>query len=184
MVVGVTSADLLLHPIRLRIVQAFLGRGELTTTALSRELPDIATATLYRQVTALLEGGILEVTDERKVRGALERSLVLQTAAANVTGEDAATMGIDEHRRAFLTFVAGLLGDFDRYLGRGDIDLVRDLVGYRQAAAHLSDSELHELLAELRAVIEPRLRNPASPGRTRRLITTILMPSPDTPKTR
>jgi DNA-binding transcriptional ArsR family regulator len=176
----VASADLLLHPIRLRIVQTFLGRGELTTTELRAELPDIAVATLYRQVTALLDGGVLEVADERKIRGALERTLVLQTANASVTGKDSATMSIDEHRRAFLTFVAGLLHDFDRYLSRGDIDLVRDLVGYRQAVAHLSNSEMHELLAELRAVIEPRLQNPAAPDRTRRMITTILMPAMET----
>jgi hypothetical protein len=174
------SADLLLHPVRLRIVQAFLGRGAMTTVALRGELPDVPAATLYRQITVLLEGGVLKVTDERRVRGAVERTLVLHTAAANVTAEDAAAMSVDEHRRAFLTFVAALLGDFDRYLHRGDIDLARDLVGYRQAAMHLSDSEMEDLLADLRGVIEPRLRNAAAPDRVRRILTTILMPAPDT----
>jgi hypothetical protein len=180
----VASADLLLHPVRLRIVQSFLGRGSLTTTALRVELPDVPAATLYRQITVLLEGGILEVADERKVRGAVERTLVLHAAAANVTAEDAAAMSVDEHRQAFLTFVAALLADFDRYLDRGDIDLARDLVGYRQAAIHLSDSEMADFLADLREVIEPRLRNVAAPDRIRRMITSIVMPTPDTPQTR
>jgi hypothetical protein len=172
----VASADLLLHPVRLRIVQVFLGRGELTTTALREALADVPVATLYRQVTALLAGGILEVVDERRVRGAVERTLLLRPGAANVSGEEAAAMSADDHRRAFLTFVAGLLGDFDRYLDGGDPELARDLVGYRQAAAHLSDAETEELLEELRAVVQPRLENAAAPGRRRRLLTTILIP--------
>ena len=175
------SAELLLHPVRLRIVQAFLGRGELTTAELRTELSDVPVATLYRQVTALLDGGVLEVTGERKVRGAVERTFVLQVAAASVSGEEAATMSVDEHRRAFLTFVAGLLGDFDRYLDSGDIDLARDLVGYRQAALYLSGDEMQELLTELRAVIEPRLDNAAAPGRKRRLLTTVVMPGASPP---
>jgi hypothetical protein len=109
---------------------------------------------------------------------------VLHAAAANVTQEAAAAMSVDEHRQAFLTFVAALLNDFDRYLDRGDIDLARDLVGYRQAAVHLSDSEMADFLADLRDVIEPRLRNAAGPDRIRRMITSIVMPTPDTPQTR
>jgi hypothetical protein len=169
-------SDLLLHPVRLRIVQAFLGRGELTTAALREHLADIPTATLYRQITALLEAEILEVVEERKVRGAVERTFVLRTANADLGPEEAAAMSPEEHRRAFVTFVAGLIGDFDRYLARGDVDLARDLVGYRQYAAHLSDDEMRELVADLRGVILPRLEHEPAPGRTRRLISHVLMP--------
>jgi DNA-binding transcriptional ArsR family regulator len=175
----VTTAELLLHPVRLRIVQEFLGRGELTTAVLRAALPDVSAATLYRHITVLLEAGVLAVTEERKVRGAVERTLVLHVAAANVTAEDAATMSAEQHRAAFMTFVAGLLGDFDRYLDAGDIDLGRDLVGYRQAAVHLSEAETREFLADLRGVIEPRLRHAPAPGRTRRMVTSILMPAED-----
>lgn len=168
-------SDLLLHPVRLRIVQVFLGRGELTTSALRKHLTDIPAATLYRQVTALLEAGILEVVDERKVRGAVERTLVLHTANANLGPDEAAAMTAEEHRRAFVTFVTGLIGDFDRYLAHGDHDLARDRVGYRQYAAHLTDEEMDELIADLREVILPRLELEPAPGRTRRLISHVLM---------
>ena len=40
------SADLLLHPVRLRIVQAFLGDRALTTSALAAELADVPAASL------------------------------------------------------------------------------------------------------------------------------------------
>jgi hypothetical protein len=86
-------------------------------------------------------------------------------------------MTVEEQRRAFLTFVAGLLADFDRYLERGDVELARDRVGYRQVALYLTDSELDELLAELRAVFATRLDRPAGEGRTRRLVSTLVMPA-------
>jgi Helix-turn-helix domain len=171
-----TSAELLLHPVRLRIVQAFLGDRELTTGRLRELLPDVATATLYRQVTTLSDAGVLEVTEERRVRGAAERTYRLRAQAASVGPEQAAELTPEQHRQAFTTFVAGLLGDFDRYLARGDIDLGRDLVGYRQTAVQLTDTELLELLDEIGAVLD-RYRALPPEGRTRRLLTTILLPA-------
>lgn len=199
-------AELLLHPVRLRVVQTLLGGRALTTGQLRAELPDVAPATLYRHLSTLLRGDVLEVVEQRQVRGAVERTYRLREHAPSVSAADAATMSTEEHRRAFGTFVAGLLADFDRYLdrtegrsdgsqggdgaedgtagtGRGDqggVDLGRDLVGYRQAALHLSDDEMRHLLADLVAVIRPRLAVPPAPGRRRRLLTTVVMPAPET----
>ena len=173
-----TSAELLLHPVRLRIVQAFLGDRRLTTADLRAELDDVPPATLYRQVAALWEGDVLEVVEERKVRGTFERCYRLRAAAASVGPEAAAGMSREEHRQAFLVFVASLLADFDRYLDGGQRDLGADRVGYRQVAMHLSDAETDELLGELRAVLSARLQNGPGDGRRRRLLTTVLLASP------
>ena len=173
------SPELLLHPVRMRIVQAFLGRTSLTTSALSRELDDVPVATLYRHVSALLEGGVLEVVEERRVRGALERTLVLHVSRAHVDAKTARHMTTEDHRHAFSTFVAGLLGSFDRYLGTGDVDLGRDLVSYRQTALHLTDEKTMELLTELRDAVLARAEQGPGPGRRRRLLATVLVPADD-----
>ncbi len=169
-------ADVVLHPVRMRIVQAFLGDRELTTGELRTEIPDVPSATLYRQVAALAEGGVLDVVDEKRVRGAVERTYRLHAGAAHVDAEGARQMSVEEHRQVFLTFVVGLLADFDRYLDRGDVDIARDLVGYQQNALHLTDEETSDLVDDLRAVLLPRLGLTPAPGRTRRLIATVLMP--------
>lgn len=174
-----TTAELLLHPIRLRIVQALLGDRTLTTADLRAALPDVPTATLYRQVAALVDGEVLEVAAERKIRGTFERSYRLRMAKASVGPEQAAELSAEEHRQAFMTFIALLLADFDRYLARDDIDLGRDGVGFRQAAMYLSDEEFADFLKDLRGVVLPRLANQPAPGRTRRILSTIVMPSPD-----
>lgn len=176
-------ADVVLHPVRMRIVQAFLGDRDLTTGDLHAQIPDVASATLYRQVAALARGGVLDVVDETRVRGAVERTYRLRTGAAYVDAEGARQMSVEEHRQVFLTFVVGLLADFDRYLDRGEVDMARDFVGFRRNAMYLTDQEMTELVDELRSVLRPRIAQPPAPGRTRRLLATVLMPD-DSPSAR
>ena len=174
-----TSADLLLHPVRLRIVQAFLGDRALTTGELRAELPDVPPASLYRHVARLVEAGVLGVVAERRVRGATERTYVLRTSAATVGLDEMAKMSADDHRRAFLAFVAGLIADFDRYLERGDIDLLRDAVSYRLVGLWLNDEELMQLSRQMFAVLQPRLANAPGRGRKRRILATVLLAGPE-----
>jgi hypothetical protein len=176
----VATADLLLHPVRWRVVQAFLGERTLTTGDLRAELDDVPVATLYRQVAILADAGVLTVAGERKVRGAAERSYRLNLAGASVTAGDSAPMTAEDHRRAFTTFVATLLGDFGRYVERaaagGGPDLAADRVGYRQVAVWVTDTEFDELRAELAAVLQSRMTNQPDGARRRRLISTVHLP--------
>ncbi len=172
---GTRRSDVLLHPVRFRIVLAIAGE-ELTTAELAQRMPDVAAATLYRQVAILVGAGLLEVVGERRVRGGTERTYRLVTGAAHVGSEEAAAMTRDEHYEGFLTFVGALVEAFGRYLDHPESDPSRDGVGYRQAALWLSDDELQRLADELNLVLEPHLANRPSPARTRRTLSTILIP--------
>jgi hypothetical protein len=176
-------ADVVLHPVRMRIVQAFLGDRALTTSDLRTEIPDVPSATLYRQVATLAQGGVLDVVDETRVRGAVERTYRLRAGAAHVDAEGARQMSVEEHRQVFLTFAVGLLADFDRYLDRKDLDIGRDLVGFTRNAMYLTDQEMSAFVDELRAVMQTCIALPPAPGRTRRLVATVLMPDATTPTT-
>jgi hypothetical protein len=176
-----SSADLLLHPVRLRILQSFLGDRALTTSQLSAELADVPSASLYRHVARLVDGGVLQVVAERRVRGAVERTYVLRMAAARVSLEDLEKMTVDDLRQLFTAFVAGLLGDIDRYLQRGDVDFVRDRVSFGIEGLWLDDNEYLELLTDIYRVLEPRRRNQPGKGRQRRILASLLMPGDDAP---
>jgi hypothetical protein len=173
------TADLLLHPVRFQVAQAFLGDRVLTTAELHAELPDVPTATLYRHVGLLADAGVLAVVRERKVRGAVERSYRLVTEAASVGPDDAREMTPDEHRRAFSVFAAGLLADFERYLERaGDRpDLGADGALYRQLGLWHTDEELTAFLGELRALLQRHAAAGPAEGRRRRVLTSILLPA-------
>jgi Helix-turn-helix domain len=171
-----TSADLLLHPVRLRIVRAFLGDRALTTTQLAAELDDVPAGSLYRHVALLVKGGVLQVVAENRIRGAVERTYTLRVFAAQIGPNEAAAMTPEEHGRAFMAYVAGLLADFDRYLAAGPPDLARDGVSYRVAGLWLTDAELAGFLRDLAAVIQPRLANAPARGRRRRILYSVFLP--------
>lgn len=175
-----SSADLLLHPVRLRILQCFLGDRALTTSQLSAELADVPAASLYRHVARLVDGGVLQVVAERRVRGAVERTYVLRIAAARVSLDDLAAMSVDDLRQMFMAFIAGLLGDIDRYLGRGDVDLVKDRVSFGIEGLWLDDAEYLELLTDLYRVLDSRRRNAPGQGKQRRILASLLLPGDDT----
>ncbi|MQY24042.1 helix-turn-helix domain-containing protein [Nocardia macrotermitis] len=171
------SVELLLHPVRLRIVQTFLGDRTLTTSELSAELDDIPPGSLYRHVARMVDAEVLEIVAERRIRGTIERTYRLRLTAAQITPEQLATMSTEDHRRAFTAFVAGLLADFDRYLERDEIDYVRDGVGYRVAGMWLDDAEFIEFIEDLSRVVAPRLANGPAPGRVRRTVRTFHIPA-------
>jgi len=171
-----------LHPVRLRIVKAFLGDRALTTTQLAAELDDIPAGSLYRHVALLTKAGVIQVVAERRVRGAVERTYTLRLLAAQVGPADAAAMTPEQHSQAFMAFVAGLLADFDRYLAAGTPDLSRDGVTFGASAMWLSDAEYAEFLRELRILVQPRLANAPGKGRRRRMVSTVFLPAPEEPK--
>ncbi|TNC20086.1 helix-turn-helix domain-containing protein [Amycolatopsis alkalitolerans] len=170
------TLELLAHPVRLRIVHAMRGGRTLTTAQLCARLPDVSKAMVYRHVDLLAGGGILEVAEERRVRGAVERHYRLRQEKAIVDEDMVKSLSLDDHRRAFATAVATLIAEFNAYLDREQADPVADLAGYRQHAVWLSDEELHALIQDMRAAIAPKLANEPAPGRTRYLLSPILFP--------
>jgi len=177
----VASADLLLHPVRLRIVKAFLGDRALTTRQLAAELPDVPAASVYRHVSRLAEAGVLHVVAERKVRGITERTYMLRLLAAQLQPGEVTAMTLEEHGSAFLAYVAGLLGDFDRYLATEPAQPAMDGAGYRVAAMWLTDAELADYQRELAAISVPRLAHAPGGGRRRRMLYSIMLPAPEDP---
>ncbi|GAB3334209.1 helix-turn-helix domain-containing protein [Micromonospora halotolerans] len=169
--------ELLAHPVRLRIVHAMRGGRTLTTAQLCARISDVSKATVYRHVDLLAGGGILEVADERRVRGAVERRYRLRQDRAVIDPAVMELLSADDHRRAFATAMAALLAEFDAYLDRENADPAADLVGYRQHALWLSRDELRELIGELRTAIAPRLANRSTPDRARYLLSPILFPT-------
>lgn len=171
----ISRKDVILHPQRMQIIRA-LANGARTTQDLLDTLDDIPQATMYRHLSTLLDGGIIEVAAERPVRGVVERSYALAPGKAVLDGSDLAGASAEDHFGYFSTFTAGLLGQYSHYLERDSIDPEADGVGYREVVMNLSDREFHDMVAALQAVIRPLLANKPTKRRTPRLLATVLMP--------
>lgn len=170
-----STADLLLHPVRLRIIQALAGRP-MTPLQLRDVLGDVPQATMYRQLNRLHDGGLVAVTDERPVRGGVERTYTVVEDEVQLTAEQLGDAGPEDHLGYFTTFLGTLLTGFARYVERDEIDLTADGVGYHQTPLWLSDEEFAEMNEQLAALIRSGYGNQPAPGRKRRLLATIVYP--------
>lgn len=169
--------EVLVHPVRWRIVRAFFGR-ELTTSQLLELVSDVPVTSLYRHVSILTQAGVLEVVDQRQVRGAVEKTYRLNNSKRAIGDAEAAMMSAEDHRRALQMLLARIGADFDDYLARESADPIADHVNYNQTAIYVTDEDLSELQKGFQTLLTPYLSKPGGGGR-RMMLTTILLP--DTP---
>jgi len=171
-----TIADVVMHPVRLRIVQQLGGR-RLTTAQLREAMPDVTQATLYRHVATLVDAGILEVVGERRVRGAVERTLALGDQLAHVDQAELRAMSSAQLRAAFLAFLGDVGASFDRVVDHPDPN-VRDYLGFGRGPLYVTSEDLAAIQAGLGELLAPYLSDDGT-GKRRVNLATILLPEPD-----
>lgn len=169
-------ADVVMHPVRLRIIQQLGGR-RLTTAQLRAALPDVTQATLYRHVATLVDAGILSVVEERRVRGAVERTLALGDRMAHVDHAELRAMSDGQLRSAFLAFLGDVSADFDRFVDSED-RVLRDFVGFGRVALYVDTADLADIQAGLSELLAPYLSQSRG-GKRRVSLATVLVPEPE-----
>lgn len=171
-----SKANLLLHPIRLRIIQIFINGRELTVQQVAEYLKDIPQATLYRHFNLLVQGNILSVIQQNQVRGTIEKVYTLAAGGNSTSGKED-EIDREGMMQQFILFVTMLIDDFEAYTNReGEIDPYQDGISFRQASFYLNDDELRQLYMKIGEAFQEAAENKPSADRQRRTISTILMP--------
>jgi len=171
------KAEVILHPIRMRIIQLLTSGRRMTAQQLQDELRDVPQATLYRHLKKLLESGVLVVAEEIPVRGTVEKVYALPKGNAHVKAEDLAGAGPEEHVAYFMQFASHLIGEFGRYANQPGLDLEKDGVSYRTQTLYLTDEENLRLLLAIRGLIAEAAKNGPGEGRKSRLFAVIGFPN-------
>lgn len=169
--------ELVLHPVRLRIIRAMSGGRELTTGELCARTPDVSKVTVYRHVAVLLHAGYLEVAGEQRVRGAVERRYRLAQNRLSIDEDAAAAMSLDDHRRGFAIAMIGLICEFNAYLDRDGANPSADSVSYRQGTIWASPEDLNQLRRQMLAAMRPLLANAPGPDRLPYHLSPVLFPA-------
>lgn len=178
---GETRGDIILHPIRMRLLTALSGQ-QLTAQQLARALPDVPQATLYRHINTLVQHEILRVVEERQVRGTVERVYALDDRGARLGPDEVHELTNADHFRFFTAFTTSLLADFARYVGQQPhVDIAADGVSYNKGLLHLTDDELEQVKAGVRGLLMPLLSLGPRPGTRPRIFATALLPAADAP---
>ncbi|HLG63538.1 MAG TPA: helix-turn-helix domain-containing protein [Ktedonosporobacter sp.] len=174
------KATLLLHPLHLRIVDKIEGR-QLTAQQLAAILPDIAQATLYRHLNQLVEGGILEIIEERPVRGTVEKVYAItEPISVELTREDLEQFTREDLIRYFTGHMMLQTTRFERYLQQEEIDIPNDGIRFYQIPLYLSNEEYQRLFAEVQKLLLTFAENQPAPGRRRRIASTVFIPDIET----
>ncbi len=167
--------NLLLHPVRMRILLAAAGR-QVTAQQLSGELPDIPQATLYRNINALAAGGILVVVQERRVHNTLEKTYALASQGGFMTAGDFKNASPEDYVRLFTQYLGQMEGYYARYIHQGNVDLARDHVLFQATPFYLSEAEIQRLAQQLNDALLPFTKNEPSPERRRYVFGLINLP--------
>ena len=162
-------ARLLLHPVRQRIVQQLILNGALTVGQLADALTDVPRATLYRQVRMLLDAQLIQVTAQKAVRGATQRTY-------GICREKMAALSQGDGALLIQQMLFGLAGAFARYFKNPDADPVGDMLFVSSCTLMLSDEEFAQLTQTIGQAYEKVLRNQPRPDRRARLLTMISAP--------
>ncbi len=170
-----SKASLVIHPVRLRILQVLID-GSKTTHDISLLLPDVPTSSLYRHLKILLNGKMIGVDETRLVRGIQEKVYKI-AQSPRLMSEDLIGIKADEHLQMFTTYVVALIQGYAKYLERTTVpDLEDDRVGYNEITAWVTDEQLDEFGRKLNEVLVPLLGQEPGPGRHQHKLAVITYP--------
>lgn len=165
-----TQNDILLNPIRMRIVQHMFDKKERTVADLLELMRDVTRTTLYRHINVLVEHNYLIVTKEVKVRGAYERQYTLNL---KLLQETPAAESLEEKAHIFLL---KLLSDFNSYFKRNE-NPIADRLFLSSNTLLLSDSEYELFISEIFGVVKKHLNLEPNQERKQRILSIISSPS-------
>lgn len=170
-----TKADLVLHPVRLKILQ-ILTRDSLSTQEISERMPDVPASSIYRHLRVLLKGGMIEVVDTRQVKGTQEKIYrLIQTPHLNQ--QDLAGASDEDHLKYFTSYAASLIQDFADYLSMSsDRDLLEDRMGYSEFTFYASQEELDLAFARINQELLRLAKNSTQEGKQLRKLAIISHP--------
>lgn len=172
----ITKREIVAHPIRLRILGLF-GLRRLTPGQIAGEMPDVAQATLYRQIKVLCEAGMLEVVDRRQAHGAVESTYALRKGAAHLSREEFSGMSPEDHAVSLSVLQGTALTALRHYFEQPGYDTTRDGMTYFGASLFLTDEEARQLRLDIFDLLKRYRKEPAS-GRERQVTISLIPKNP------
>ena len=172
------KADILLHPIRIRIITELM-RGDMSPQQVAKQLSDIPQATLYRHINTLFEANILEVVSETPIRGTVEKVYRVVSGAGRLTPGDIQNLSAEEHIQYFTTFATSLIGDFIRFVEHAepdDPDVLKGNMSYSKSIFYLSDEEATALKTSITEALLAANQNAPAPHRKSYMVSLISIP--------
>ena len=137
------NIDIILNPIRMRIIQELSLKESITANELCNIMKDVSRTTLYRHINVLLENSIISVQSERKIRGSVERTLILNTEELEKSNS------IENAPQTALDFLRHKSEMFQKYFQNENVDPIKDKIFFAESVMMLSDQEFDQFIKEM-----------------------------------
>ncbi|MCR3921417.1 MAG: helix-turn-helix domain-containing protein [Firmicutes bacterium] len=161
--------DIMLNPVRMRIIQTLAVGQNMTATEISEKISDIPRTTLYRHIKILLDNDILSVISEQKIRGSLERTLAINT------GEIVKHSTLENAAQNAFAFFMQKYAIFQNYFNGENPDPAKDKIFLNNTILMTTDDEFDQFLSELSGLLR-KYSFEYSKGRKARDISIISAP--------
>jgi len=169
------EVDLILHPLRYRLLQTLLGK-RLTTQQIAQEIHGYPLSSIYRHLKTLLDAGLVQIVETRKVKG-VEEKVYTAGEMQLLSGEEFSEYSREDHQRYFAAFLSYLLRRFSDYVsGDAEPDMPAERAGFTEQLFYATPEELDRLGSALRLALEPLLGQEKTPQRQRQLFSVITFP--------
>ncbi|MEK3733523.1 helix-turn-helix domain-containing protein [Paenibacillus sp. FSL M8-0334] len=176
------KTDLLLHPVRMRIIQQLLTGKPQTIMQLVEALGDVPQATLYRHMKLMLESNLIEVVQVNKIHGQEERVYAAVQENLSISESEAYSASQEDHLRYFSVFHTNLLQQATAYLSKTPVkQYAADGFGYWNAPLHMTDEEFASFVASINELLDKVAAYKPSPERKARLFASMMIPQPQKP---
>ncbi len=139
--------DVMLNPVRMRIIQTLAVGQNMTATEICEKISDIPRTTLYRHIKILLDNDILSVVSEQKIRGSLERTLALNT------GEIVKQNTLENAAQNVFAFLMKKYVMFLNYFNDKNPDPGKDKIFLNNTILMTTDDEFDHFLSELSGLL-------------------------------
>ncbi|MGD9676957.1 MAG: helix-turn-helix domain-containing protein [Vulcanibacillus sp.] len=162
--------EIMLNPVRLRIIQELSTKQSMTTSDLCEKISDVPRTTMYRHINILLNNNILSVVSEKKIRGSLERTLALNIEEISKHNT------IENASQKVFAFLMNKYTRFQEYFSGKNPDPAHDKIFYNNTVLMMDDNEFDQFLFELRGLLI-KYNFEVANGRTARDISVISAPT-------
>ncbi|MCI6920369.1 MAG: helix-turn-helix domain-containing protein [Lachnospiraceae bacterium] len=160
-------AEVVMNPVRQRIIQYLLVHEKGTVKEIKKELSDVPSASLYRHIKILNDSAFIIVVEENRIRGTVENVYSLNREVLEVD---------DENGTAVQMSLLSLCAAFAKYFSSGHADPRKDLLMLTGCTLTLTDEEFIKFLTELNEVATKYMSIPVTETSVSRQITLVSSP--------
>lgn len=146
-------SKILINSLNKRIMQFFLTNKTGTVTEIAKQLIDVPKPSLYRHIKQLNDADLLDVTNEKQIRGVVEKTYALKE-------KNGGSISKEDIPKVIQELLLRIELNFSEYFKRSDADPQKDLLCVSSATLRLNDEDFMIFMRKYGELLNSYLKLP------------------------